>query len=104
MVGVLTKCDVICSGPEHWSEEFPVCLDTHQSPINIDDASTVYKPDLYEFTFENYNALNLKMTLTNNGHAGKSFTRREVSNKQTLKLYLYALSAICICNTCAVFS
>ena len=81
----MPSCDVICSGPEHWSEEFPVCLDTHQSPINIDDASTVYKPDLYEFTFENYNALDLKMTLTNNGHAGKCFTRQEVSDKQTLK-------------------
>ena len=83
--GKLTKCDVICSGPEHWSEQFPICLDTHQSPINIEDASTVYKPDLYEFTFENYNALDLKMTLTNNGHAGKSLTRQEVSDKQTLK-------------------
>ena len=92
--GKLTKCDVICSGPEHWSEQFPICLDTHQSPINIEDASTVYKPDLYEFTFENYNALDLKMTLTNNGHAGKSFTRQEVSDKQNAKAYLYASSAL----------
>ena len=62
-------------GPSRWKDDYPVCQRSSQSPIDVTTGTAVYKPDLYEFDFTNYDSMNIHMQLENNGHSGKPALR-----------------------------
>ena len=52
-----------------------MCQRSSQSPIDVTTGTAVYKPDLYEFDFTNYDSMSIHMQLENNGHSGKPALR-----------------------------
>lgn len=61
-------------GQPQWSEFFPDCGGSGQSPINMDSAQTKYEPRLAVVRPLGYSQHgNEPFTLSNNGHTGKSW-------------------------------
>ena len=73
----------MCLGPDHWYETYPSCGHARQSPIDVKSNMAYYRPDLGNFVFDNYNADNLDMSLSNNGHSGM-FSNQIVTNHKKL--------------------
>lgn len=56
---------------EHWGVDYPDCMGTMQSPINIDTAKTIFSPELQPIQLSGYSLpANEKLKLRNNGHTG----------------------------------
>ncbi|XP_009977360.1 PREDICTED: carbonic anhydrase 9-like [Tauraco erythrolophus] len=54
---------------EQWSVDYPDCMGTMQSPINIDMAKTIFSPQLRPIQLSGYSLpANEKLKLKNNGH------------------------------------
>ncbi|KFM11566.1 Carbonic anhydrase 9, partial [Aptenodytes forsteri] len=54
---------------EHWGVDYPDCMGTMQSPINIDMAKTIFSPELRPIQLSGYSLpANEKLKLRNNGH------------------------------------
>ncbi|KFV99332.1 Carbonic anhydrase 9, partial [Fulmarus glacialis] len=53
----------------HWGVDYPDCMGTMQSPINIDTAKTIFSPQLRPIQLSGYSLpANEKLKLRNNGH------------------------------------
>ncbi|XP_043940028.1 carbonic anhydrase 2-like isoform X2 [Protopterus annectens] len=58
------------AGPSAWANKFPMCGNTHQSPINIETASAKVNPDMKPLIFESPSQHKTReATVTNNGHS-----------------------------------
>ncbi|KFW62872.1 Carbonic anhydrase 9, partial [Pygoscelis adeliae] len=56
---------------EHWGVDYPDCMGTMQSPININMAKTIFSPELQPIQLSGYSLpANEKLKLRNNGHTG----------------------------------
>ncbi|KFV44067.1 Carbonic anhydrase 9, partial [Tyto alba] len=54
---------------EHWGVDYPDCVRTMQSPINIDTAKTIFSPQLRPIQLSGYSLpANERLKLRNNGH------------------------------------
>lgn len=63
---------------EHWSEDYPDCGGTMQSPINIDMARSIFSPQLRPIQLSGYSLpANEKLKLRNNGHTGRLQRHRQ---------------------------
>ncbi|XP_048770910.2 carbonic anhydrase 1-like [Ostrea edulis] len=60
-------------GPSRWKNSFPICGQTHQSPINLPAGQDMtYDPNLKPFTLSGFlNPQDYKLKITNNGHTVK---------------------------------
>lgn len=63
---------------EHWSEDYPDCGGTMQSPINIDMGRSIFSPQLRPIQLSGYSLpANEKLKLRNNGHTGRLQRHRQ---------------------------
>ena len=60
-------------GPNTWANNYAICGQSSQSPINIELDSAKHDSSLNAFTFTGYNTLpaGAAYTLENNGYGGK---------------------------------
>ena len=60
-------------GPDHWSDSYPICAQTSQSPIDIKAKEATHDDSLPAFNFSGYSELpaGANYVLKNNGHVGK---------------------------------
>ena len=71
----LTCCFITClfAGPAYWKDDYPDCGKPFQSPIDINTTNTVENEEFTHFVFENYDKVDAKLTVQNNGHTGILF-------------------------------
>jgi carbonic anhydrase len=67
-------------GPEHWSEKFPDCAHTHQSPIDIETARTADLPAI-EFHYQAS-----PLFIMNNGHTIQISFPADKTPENTIKI------------------
>ena len=61
-----------CVGTDFDPDEYPVCGESHQSPVDIPLASTVSSAELHNFKFHGYSQIpdSVSMKLINKEHTG----------------------------------
>lgn len=68
-------------GPSHWEDTFEDCGSDSQSPIDIISKDAEYSSGLTDFIFSGWDADNLTMELSNNGHTAVVGVTGDVSTR-----------------------
>ncbi|KAL5017123.1 hypothetical protein ScPMuIL_006712 [Solemya velum] len=65
------------NGPGNWTETYPKCGGSSQSPIDIpQEKDLVFDKSLGSISFHGYDNRSVQVTLTNNGHSGGGLTSK----------------------------
>lgn len=84
-----SPCQKGLVGQTEWSQYFPECAGTSQSPIDVVSTQTKYDPSLTPVTPLGYSQLGHRpFTLSNNGHTGKYVKRAWYPSSLTADLFI----------------